>query len=862
MPINADKPHLWKADIERSIDFYNDWFIRFAPETYRTQRIITTEAVLTAFQKTGNLTRIVPEVLQEAPGLLPILRMATAPPLARDRLMGLAYVGKSMIDVMEGKEDVSPRLPKRMSKEELDQNLQRLCDVLAELADTDLLPWLVSAAKPSKQELDRAATVIADRMCGASSDPIIRNAQEKRQLATLRRWLKKNGYKEVKTQDARDPYTMAPGTFAFRLSLPAGTQRSPVKMPIDCVIKTLDAKSREMPVLIEAKSAGDATNTNKRRKEEAQKFRQLKERYGGSVTFLLFLCGYFEAGYLGYEAAEGIDWVWEHRPNDLKALIDTTAGTKKKAEIARETPGPYTPVPLEKKEEERVQAQEQVDCQKNAGERNRLGQFSTPYSLACEIVEASLRLADQTVPITFLEPAAGTGVFYSALLHKAGKDGISSATGCEIDPAHGDIARRLWQPLGFNLIISSFIDFACNPSNFRKFTLLCTNPPYVRHHHLSPEEKIRLQSLVLNRLGLQPSGLSGLYVYFVLMADALLADGAIASWLLPAEFLYVNYGRVLRDYLTSRVTLLSIHHFDPDEVQFDDALVSSCIVTYQKAIPSNSTKCSMSYGGDYTDAQRVKVVKCPQLRRLAKWTMPHFDQDSSLAGGFRIKDGFTVRRGIATGANGFFVIGAETISQYEIPEVFLKPILPSPRIIQGSIIEAAPDGTPKVEGFRYLLDCTASPDEVRRSYPGLWSYLAQGVARGLPEGYLCSKRTVWYFQEKREPALFLASYMGRANGHRACPIRFFLNLSEAVVTNVFLNLYPTFGLASPLRENRSRMIELLDILNAIPADTVLQAGRAYGGGLHKVEPKELLEVRIDDIPNWIQNSVKSQLRLI
>ena len=49
MPINADKPHLWKGDVEQSIDFYNDWFIRFAPETYRTQRGITTAAVLDAF---------------------------------------------------------------------------------------------------------------------------------------------------------------------------------------------------------------------------------------------------------------------------------------------------------------------------------------------------------------------------------------------------------------------------------------------------------------------------------------------------------------------------------------------------------------------------------------------------------------------------------------------------------------------------------------------------------------------------------------------------------------------------------------------------------------------------------------------
>jgi len=321
MLINAGKPQLWKSDVESSIDFYNDWFIRFAPETYRTQRNITTSAVLDAFKKTSNLTRIIPEVLKDSPGLLPILRMVTAPPLARDRLMGLAHVSKSLIEALEGKDNTPPHLPKRMSTNDLQENLQKLCDILDELIDNDLIPWVASREKPSKQELDRAATVIADRMCGASSDPIIRNAQEKRQLKTLKLWLHRNGYREISTQQARDPYDMPAGTFTFRLSLSAGNKKSSVNIPIDCVIKPLTSKPRDFPILIEAKSAGDATNTNKRRKEEAQKFHQLKERYGDSVKFLLFLCGYFEPGYLGYEAAEGIDWVWEHRISDFQQLL-------------------------------------------------------------------------------------------------------------------------------------------------------------------------------------------------------------------------------------------------------------------------------------------------------------------------------------------------------------------------------------------------------------------------------------------------------------------------------------------------------------------------------------------------------------
>ena len=60
------------------------------------------------------------------------------------------------------------------------------------------------------------------------------------------------------------------------------------------------------------------TNTNKRRKEEEQKIEQLKNTYGNNIDFVLFLCGYFDSGYLGYEAAEGIDWIWEHRVTDFK----------------------------------------------------------------------------------------------------------------------------------------------------------------------------------------------------------------------------------------------------------------------------------------------------------------------------------------------------------------------------------------------------------------------------------------------------------------------------------------------------------------------------------------------------------------
>lgn len=313
MPVNADKPHLWKADVARSVDLYNEWFMRFAPQAYRETRVKTTDQVERALTATQNLTVITPELLKAHPEIVPMLRAATAPPIARDRLIGLAQVPSSLVHTLEG-----GKLPARMAPVQLEHHLVKIGDIIRRLADRDIFGWLDSGAAPSEAERYRAATIVADRLCGAQADPIIRNAQEQRQLEALLTWLTARGYAPLSDR-ATGLNDMAPGTFTFRFNVPVrqegGTKA--VNIPIDAVVVPRTAAPGTLPLLIEAKSAGDFTNPNKRRKEEATKIAQLKATYGPNVRFILFLSGYFDSGYLGYEAAEGIDWVWEHRIDDL-----------------------------------------------------------------------------------------------------------------------------------------------------------------------------------------------------------------------------------------------------------------------------------------------------------------------------------------------------------------------------------------------------------------------------------------------------------------------------------------------------------------------------------------------------------------
>ncbi len=315
MPVNSNKPERWKSDIAQSVDFYNDWFMRFAPKTYRETRLGTTKQVMSALEWTDNLTNIAPDVLKQKPSVLPILRMATAPPIARERLGGLAGVSPNLVKSME----IDQRIPPRMEKTRVDDELQKIGQIIKRLVDEDIFPWFDTDRKPNQKDVHRAATIVADRLCSAIANPIIRNAQEQRQLASIRKWLKKRGYVFVEAGGGVKFDELEPGAFAFRLNVPV-KQRARVKLvniPVDVVVMPIQSKPGDFPLLIEAKSAGDFTNTNKRRKEEAAKVAQLRSTYGDNVRFILFLCGYFDSGYLGYEATEGIDWVWEHRIEDL-----------------------------------------------------------------------------------------------------------------------------------------------------------------------------------------------------------------------------------------------------------------------------------------------------------------------------------------------------------------------------------------------------------------------------------------------------------------------------------------------------------------------------------------------------------------
>lgn len=494
-----------------------------------------------------------------------------------------------------------------------------------------------------------------------------------------------------------------------------------------------------------------------------------------------------------------------------------------------------------------------LDAAKTNAARNKLGQFATPPRVADEIVQYGLTLLPQQ-QLRYMEPGFGTGAFYNSLLEQAQGRTITSAVGYEVDTHYAEPAAALYAATPLELRLADFTEAIPEPVDL----LLC-NPPYVRHHHLEPAKKVALADAVAQRYGgIRPSGLTGLYNYFMILGEAWLSDTGVAAYLVPSEFLDVNYGVAVKTFLLQHVQLLRIHLFESEEVQFDDALVSSAVVWYRKGLPTPNSLVELSYGGSLLDPAHSRIVAHDSLDPGTKWTRDirngaRDEADMPVpAIGPRpvLKDFFDVKRGLATGDNSFFVLTAQKAREHNLPAEVLTPVMPSPRHLKTDIIHSDEQGHPVNVESLFLLNCRQRPEELAAQHPEAWTYLQTGVET-VSKKYLCNSRKLWYLQEAREPAPILCTYMGRG-GKDGAPFRFILNESKAVATNSFLMLYPKAFWRHRARQHPELLAQVWEVLSAITTEDLVNEGRTYGGGLEKIEPSELGNVPVGHLTELLQ----------
>lgn len=494
-------------------------------------------------------------------------------------------------------------------------------------------------------------------------------------------------------------------------------------------------------------------------------------------------------------------------------------------------------------EQVRLKLQAELDARKTQAERNRLGQFATPTALALDILTYAATLIPEGEKIRLLDPAVGTGSFFSAFQQVFSEKQILGAVGFEIDPHYGEPASHLWQDSDFMI---KLVDFTTEEPD-GQFNLVICNPPYVRHHHLQNEDKVRLQARTAQASGMKLSGLAGLYCHFLGLSHPWMADGGVAGWLIPSEFMDVNYGKAIKRYLLEKVTLLKIHRFCPDDVQFTDALVSSAVVWFKKEPPPKNHKVIFTFGGSLLEPRYSREVSTDELVHEAKWSRFPLADIRMKRSNPVISDFFDIRRGIATGDNDFFILDLKEIIARNLPLVAFRPILPGPRYLTENEVSADANGLPLLDRKLFLLDTKLSEERIRESYPALFAYLQEGRERDVHEGYLCSHRLPWYSQENRPSAPIVCTYLGRSNTKSGRPFRFILNNSTATVANVYLAMYPKPQLAKAIEQDATILRHAWEMLNRITPEQLIGEGRVYGGGLRKLEPGELANVDASEI---------------
>jgi hypothetical protein len=113
-------------------------------------------------------------------------------------------------------------------------------------------------------------------------------------------------------------------------------------------------------------------------------------------------------------------------------------------------------------------------------------------------------------------------------------------------------------------------------------TLFLGNPPYVRHHRIGARWKAWL-SRTARAHGFGASQLAGLHVHFFLATLARARPGDVGSFITAAEWLDVNYGRLVREILAGPLGLVRLDVVQPETRAFDDALTTAAIASFEIA---------------------------------------------------------------------------------------------------------------------------------------------------------------------------------------------------------------------------------------------------------------------------------------
>lgn len=421
------------------------------------------------------------------------------------------------------------------------------------------------------------------------------------------------------------------------------------------------------------------------------------------------------------------------------------------------------------------------------------------------------------------------------------------------------------------------------------FDGLIANPPYLRQHRLTPEQKQHWQSRIKRAHGRDVTRHTPLHVYWMYEAASLLAPGGAAAIIVPAEVFQTNYGEDLKKHLLAEFNIEALLHCDQPDSVFPGADITPVVCCLQKpetgdaSTPTRLVRVDEWPGSDTvlsalastqsrdTDWGGVSVVQQAKLQADTDW-LRRAQRSESLrtTGVCSLSEIAAVKTGIVTGDNAFFCFSEDEVAQWGIDEQYLARVISSPRMIsEYTFTEHDWARLRDVGESVYLLynvdsidaDQIADPESITDSDAvvpdggeassgrddGVREYLRYGLTDAIQAHTgTAANRNPWYRVRRRDPAPILIPYM------TSTEIRVIQNLSGARFLNNMLGVYPQ-GL------DKREQIALVAFLNSAYGEEALRAaGRQYGE-LSKFEVSEIRDSRVLD-PRALSEAGLSRLQ--
>jgi methylase of polypeptide subunit release factors len=439
-------------------------------------------------------------------------------------------------------------------------------------------------------------------------------------------------------------------------------------------------------------------------------------------------------------------------------------------------------------------------------------------------------------PSTIVDPGTGSGRF---LLAAARRFPSARLIGIENDPLAALLARANLAQAGLSdrarVILSDYRSASLDDAMPDGPTLYIGNPPYVRHHLISREWKDWL-SREGDSLALDSSTLAGLHVHFFVATAKRLRPGDYGCFITSAEWLDVNYGRMVRQLFLSRLGGTRLVVIEPKAMPFPDAATTGAITCFSAdAKPRSVYVQRVAKVGDLKSLNGKRRVRRERFESEARWS--HLTRRSRpvLEGFVELGELCRVHRGQVTGANSVWIVDT---SQFELPESVLFRTVTRARELFSAGLELA-----DARSLRQVVDLPIDLDELRQSHSRTdWNriqkFIKYAKSRGANTGYVAESRARWWSVGLREPAPILATYMARR------PPAFVQNKGEARHLNIAHGLYPREPLSDSL---------LRRLVKYLSRAVQVTAGRTYAGGLTKFEPREMERIPVPE-PNLLRSA--------